>query len=734
MNKTEFLKKALQRISDAREHCHKWHKCARDDFNFIAGDQWEPEDEELLSEQNRPTVVFNYSEKMIDAVAGAEVSSRQEAVFKPRGIEDANLAELWTNAARWVRDECLAEDEETDAFRDALICGMGWVETSMDYSENKDGMPVMGRIDPIEMFWDPASIKPSLADRRYDIHAMWMDNDLVNKKWPRKLDGGVYEDMGSGQTWHIRTGDRYDPTANEDGEVEEDRRVDQTRIWNYQCVELEAYYRVADTSGQIHELESADFSALRDQIDAAGFQYVKEYKKVYYRGFIADDTVLEWGLSPCQHGFTRNCITGKRDRNRNMWYGLTRVMKDPQRWANKWLAQIMHIINSNAKGGLLAETGAFVDPRKAQDDWSSPDSVILLNEGGIAKIKEKTMSAYPSGLAQLMEFALNSLPQVTGINLEALGLANRDQANVLEQSRKQAAYGLLAPIFDSLRRYRKMQGKVLLYFITEYISDGRLIRIVGPGYEQYIALTKQPDAVTFDIIVDQSPSAPDVKQRTWDTLMQILPQMIKQGIPVPPDLLTYAPLPSGLIQSWQKFINEKMGQQGPSPEQMQQMQQEMQKLQEENQKIKQDKSEKIMEAQMKQKEMDFEMQMQVRQQEFDEKLELMKLSGDMRLQDMKAENDAKLAEKKVTSDMDLSRKNSEGKLKIQAASAGLNPSEKGEVKVGIDTTEIAGALKEITNEFSGALKEVVSAINQPKKVIRDAKGNVTGVAPVGKVK
>lgn len=716
LDKRMFGLKATERIREARQFCSKWHKTARDEYDFVAGKQWKPEDQEALRLQNRPDVTFNYSEKMIDAVVGAEVSNRQEVSYKARQMENEELSELWTNAARWVRDECNAEDEETDAFRDALICGMGWTFTRMDYTEDKDGMPIVERVDPMEMYWDPACNKPGLADRRFDVHGVWMDNDLIRLKWPGQSINSS-DDQMSGSTGIIRTGHRY--LDDNDYRDDTERHVDQTMVWHYECVELESYYRVATGDGNIAEIAQKDFGAMKQQLDQFGLKYVKEFKKVYYRGFLADETVLEFGMSPCQHGFMRNCITGKRDRNKNLWYGLTRVMMDPQRWANKWLAQIMFIINANSKGGLMAEQGAFVDDRKAEDEWSSPDSIIHLNEGGLNKIKQKEMSAYPAGLAQLMEFALSSLPQVTGINLEALGLANRDQANVLEQSRKQAAYGLLAPIFDSLRRYRKMQGKVLLYFIREFISDGRLVKINGVGSEKYIPLTKPADAVEFDIIVDQAPTAPDVKDRTWQALMQIAPQMIKAGEPLPPDLLSYAPLPAEMIQKWQKFIQQQQAQGKVSPQQMQQMQQQMQQTQQENQQLQMKLQDKSQELLLQEKKINGELQ-----------LKLKEVQGMLAIKE--AESNGKMAMQQAdqSHQMQLNTHKAQGDLKIKAASAGLNPSQQGDIAMKIDTTDISETLEAITKQFAGALEQVVSAMNEPKMIVRDANGRPIGVKPV----
>jgi hypothetical protein len=47
-------------------------------------------------------------------------------------------------------------------------------------------------------------------------------------------------------------------------------------------------------------------------------------------------------------------------------------------------------------------------------------------------VQEKQQAPYPQGMDRLMQFSIEALPATTGINLEMLGLADRQQAGVVE--------------------------------------------------------------------------------------------------------------------------------------------------------------------------------------------------------------------------------------------------------------------------------------------------------------
>jgi hypothetical protein len=79
-----------------------------------------------------------------------------------------------------------------------------------------------------------------------------------------------------------------------------------------------------------------------------------------------------------------------------------------------------------------------------------------------------------------------------------------------------------------------------------------------PGQQgaMYIQLVKQPDVMKYDIVVDESTQSRDVRERHFTALMQILPMAMQSGIPVPKEVIDYAPLPETLRAKWKEKLLE----------------------------------------------------------------------------------------------------------------------------------------------------------------------------------
>ncbi len=555
---------------EARTARSAWLERAQECYDFVAGHQWTETELQQLRDQRRPPVVFNRIEPVINVVAGLEVTNRQEVRYLPRELGDSGPNEVLTGAAKWVRDECNAEDEESEAFLDMAICGEGWTETRLDYEYDKDGSIPISRTDPMEMLPEPNGRK-NYEGAEYIIREKMVPLRWVKQTWPEKEDEiAVYQEAqeGEGQTHLNVVGDQYKAAGAKRGEYQKKL----VKLTEYQYKKRFPYYRVSNPdTGQMIEMEPDQHQQLLEQAKRVGIkvQSVKQIRCVHYRAFSIGDVLLENGQCPDPNSFTYKAMTAKRDKKGKCWYGLVHSMLDPQRWANKFFSQSMFILNSNAKGGVVVETDAVDDVQKFEASWAHPDKATYVNPGTLAagKILPKVPPPFPPELGTLLQFCIQSIYQVSGVSPEMLGAVDREQAAVLEYQRKQAGVTILATLFDALRKYRKEQGRTLLYMIQTYLTDGRLVRIVGQEGAKYVPLSKQEGFSRYDVIIDESPSSPNMKEKTWVILQSLLPLMIKSGIPIPKEAMDYLPLPQSFIDAMKK---------PPSPEAEQEQQQKKQ--------------------------------------------------------------------------------------------------------------------------------------------------------------
>ena len=336
------------------------------------------------------------------------------------------------------------------------------------------------------------------------------------------------------------------------------RHKDEVYIVQAQWWDLCPIYRVIDPqSGQIVDLSEKKWDKLKEQI--GDVKHVKQNKKKYFQAFIAGPLVLEKGEAPWPDGFTLMCATGKRDAQKGDWFGVVRGLVDPQKWSNKFLSDFQDMIVSNRQGGAFVEESALIDPRKAEEDWNT-SALIQLQDGAIARgaIMERTPPPLPAALDRMVEWCISSIPAVSGINQEFMGYADRDQPNVLEMQRKRAAINVLASLFSSLRKYRKDRARAVLFYIREYMNDGRLVRILGgDGKEKFIPLALDPAVEQYDIIIDEASSSPNQKEETFGVLMALLPHLVSAGVAPPVEIMDYLPLPSSFIAKWKEMLQPK---------------------------------------------------------------------------------------------------------------------------------------------------------------------------------
>lgn len=562
------------------EFSNKWRRQASEDFNFYAGDQWTQEEKEWLAQNTRVPVVFNRTATIINTVAGNEIQNREEIRYFPMEPGDIQPNEVLDGAAKWFRKEAHAEDADSEAFLDSLISGMGWTETRVDYEEDPNGTPSMSSPHPTEMYWDCSARQKGLRDARriWRVRTLPLTEALdimdlsetpgarakIDASWVKKYAHGEDEPHDQDKADLYLGGQEEDPN-----DTETSIRTMVTLV-QLQIKEKRRMHRYRDEkTGEIKFFTSKELDKINNRLRMNGYpplQTLKQKKWVYVQYWIGAD-ILEDPVELPTACFTFKCITGYRDRNAGTWFGLISLMRDPQKWANKWLSQILHILNTSAKGGVIAERSAIgEDTDEFMDSWAKNEAVTVIEDGGMDRIKEKPTAKIPTGLFQLMDFAITSIRESSGVNIEMLGQRAAVQAVGLEAQRKEAGLTILAPIFDSLRYYRIDHGKLMLYFIQTYLSDGRLIRITSKQTQQYVPLAIQQSA-KFDIVMDEAPTSPHIKEKVWAFIMPMIDKIPPQMLA---SLLVYSPLPGSVVEELKAMLMQ-MAQPQPQQQAMDQI-------------------------------------------------------------------------------------------------------------------------------------------------------------------
>jgi hypothetical protein len=588
----EAAQKALARSVAKRR---QWRADAREDFAFVAGHQWSEDDASQMDQSLRPRTTFNNIAPVADAIAGHEVANRQEVSYLPRQVGSSGVNEVLTAAAEWVREECDAEHEESDAFYDCTVCGEGWTVTELDYDVDLDGRIEVSRVDPLEMDVDPASSRKNHADAKWvcrskvyerkDARSIWPDGEFAAPDGSREPESPV--DVIAAAFYRADSGSGGRDAA----------QGDKVIVHDFQWWEHEPVYRVPveqlgperaflmvntpdeqgdfllpahklqpDAQGLI-TLEQDEYAKVKALLD--GVQLLKQKRRRYRRMYFSGDEVLEEQDTPTSDSFTYKAMTAKRDRKLRCWYGIVRSMKDPQRWANKFMSSMLEIVATSGKGGILYEPDAFLNVREAEEDWADPSRNVAMTEGAIAanKIMPRPVNEMPPQMMGLMQYCEQSLKAVAGMNPEVMGLSQAlDPSGVLEEGRRQSGLNLLGYLFDGLRRYRKEQGRLLLKMIRSYIPQGRLIRISGPEGMQYVPLVYDDGSAEYDVIVDEAPTSPNVKQRTWEAFTLLagqLPQLITPQVAL--IALDYSPFPAAMVQKMKLQAQTAMQAPPPAP-------------------------------------------------------------------------------------------------------------------------------------------------------------------------
>lgn len=552
MEKGALYRDLMERFALYKSKRETWLELANESFAMYNGNQWVDKDVESLRCRGRPALTFNHIMPLINAIIGSEINNRRRVRFIPREVGDIKANELLSSVASWFFEETNGEMVDTSIFKDSLISGMGWGEVTLDYSNSIDGEPCVRKLDPLKMVWDINATEPNLKDARYLFYETTLPIEDLKEMFPNAEES----------EFDIRESDK-------DDDLDGDYTNSYTKTVRNLGRIIEARYKVKESfvvfmdplDGSEKTVLAKEFKDISNNfLDNFGIELegIKYRKDVVRRAFLGATELLEEEDEPLSPDgeFGWLCITGYYDNLEKYYYGLIRSIKDSQVCINKFFSEAVHNYNMQGKGGFFVEKGAVDDLEGLAHSINMPDEITVVNPSGLNRILPKPVAQPNNALSSLLSFSMSQISNVSGVSQEFLGLREVNQPGILEAHRKQSSLNILAPLFDNFKLYKKFQGQIVLYLIQNYLSDGRLIRIVGNEKQQYIPLLKEEVSNReYDIIIDDEPLSLNDSERNFQVIMQLMPMIQSYLTPeLMIQVMKFSPLPSSFTDSIQETV------------------------------------------------------------------------------------------------------------------------------------------------------------------------------------
>lgn len=528
MTKAEILAKIEERYRHAVNSTQysRWRQLAEEAYRFYDGLQWTDEEIELLNERGQAPVVINRIAQMIDSVVGQEIQTRTRIAYRPRTLDatDRILAEAATALAYQTQELEDTSYKRSLAGKDALIGGIGWICLT-----NSEGRPRMEHIDPFEMVWDADDTSMDLSKARYAHRHRLMDITEAKRAFPAyKQD---LEDLMT--TTGVSNADQL-PFSAEGGYDNSktlnyaDPKLDKVRIIHTQYKKAGKAYRFMDASNRMKQVLDYDVALeMAEKRDAITEVPIDEI----WEAFWTHGILMYHAPAASQTGELEYLpLVYKRRKNDMVPYGLVEQAKDPQIEFNKRRSKMMHLLNTQ---GVIADADAVDDPNQLRSELARPNFVLFKRRGSELRLENNLQLA--QGQLQVMNQAALDIQASSGVYEEFMGQETNATSGLAIGRRQLSTTKGKAFFFDTMRRYQKNMGRLLLALMQAAFDQQTVVSILGErSKEGKEVMLNQPakrgertyyvnDFATgqFDVYVEEVPEYDAPPHEVREAIMQI---------------------------------------------------------------------------------------------------------------------------------------------------------------------------------------------------------------------
>jgi hypothetical protein len=506
----------------------EWRDDNQKNFEYIDGEQWSANERCVIEGRGQQPTTINTILPTVDMVCA--VASQQQADIQVIGRENSDeaMASLLTALLKHVLDTCHYDYQEKTGIREAYVGGRSWFEVGIFADERGKDLIKVDHIPWENVYLDPFSRKPDASDARFIIKSKWIDRDAVKSLFPEaeQMIDTVFEDDYHGQ--------EFEAQMNSSGRSEFywDSRSNRVRV-------CECYYK---------RPEKVTIKILNE--DTGREQEKEIIKDVLHYVIFADELILQGSATDHSKNTPELDIDiypivpmfCRRDR-KGRPCGIVKNLIDLQDQINKLNSKFMWTLASNR---LIMEEGATNEVEKIREEYQRPDGVVVLNSGGLSKIRVDDKYRDLSYMSNHLNFLLATEQRISGVNDSMLGLGGtNERSGIMQSTRISQGASMQTSILENMFYARECIARVILKLIGKYYTDYRIMQITEPNGERVNyqfnvkertvnpqtgeveerILNKIENILYYDVILKRVAPFTNIKERQ----MQIFAEVLKTG-------------------------------------------------------------------------------------------------------------------------------------------------------------------------------------------------------------
>jgi hypothetical protein len=460
----EFHQDIVQDFGESYERAYQlWNTFyaeAYRDQSYYLGNQWSLEELAYLNNQRRSANTYNKSRKLIDLVAGKEITGRTSLLVSP--IEDSSemTAEIKSDLMQYVMQFGRGYEVCGEAFKGGLITGLSFVQPWVDFRSDPVSGDIQFHHDPWNsVILDPFFTKRDLSDCSFVARRKYLSRTQVISLLPDKQDEIEQLPWGSRDDKFT-----YMPYA---------RQWGMQKLLNYS-----EYWRTKwETKNMLVDRETGEMKEWKGDKRRIAImremypqlELMRKPVRSVELGIIVEGQLLYYGKDPSgldDYPFVPFIPIFEPSYDLYTWkiQSLMRILRDSQTEINKRRSKKVDILDNQLNSGWKAKTNSVSNPSslyktgQGQVVWMKPEAQMTDAE----RIQPAAIDA--SHFALEAEFE-KDLFETLGISPESVGMAENDKvetAGVLAKMRQMAGWVPMEGIFEGLRESKRLVGEKVM--------------------------------------------------------------------------------------------------------------------------------------------------------------------------------------------------------------------------------------------------------------------------------